>query len=80
MVPLVLHLVDTVPVYPGPTYGIRLEPNINAMDDDKSIANIFCFGEFANKNSGIVYLNLTGLSRLCHSMAVSVSLSVPTMN
>jgi hypothetical protein len=49
MAPLVLHLVDTVPVCPGPTYGVRLEPNINAMDYDKSIANIFCFGEFATR-------------------------------
>jgi hypothetical protein len=30
------------------------------MDDDESIANIFCFGAFANKNSGIVYHDLTG--------------------
>ncbi len=29
-------------------------------DTDKSIANIFAFGAFANKNSGIMYSNLTG--------------------
>ncbi len=61
MAPPVLPLVDTVPVSPGPTYGARLEPNIIAMDDDKSIANIFCFGAFADKNSGIVYHDLTRL-------------------
>jgi hypothetical protein len=60
MVPLVLPLIDTVPVYPGPAYGAWIEPNIIAMDDDKSIANIFCFGAFAGKKSGIVYHNLTG--------------------
>jgi hypothetical protein len=27
---------------------------------DKSIANIFCFGEFADKNTGVVYNNCTG--------------------
>ncbi len=31
------------------------------MDDDKSIANMFCFGAFANKNRGIIYHNLTRL-------------------
>ncbi len=32
------------------------------MDDkDKSIANIFCFGAFADRNSGIDYQDLTGL-------------------
>ncbi len=29
--------------------------------NNKSIANIFCYGAFADKNSGIVYHNLTGL-------------------
>jgi hypothetical protein len=27
---------------------------------DKSIANVFCFSAFANRNSGVVYTNLTG--------------------
>ncbi len=36
-------------------------PNLIGNDDNKSIANIFCFGAFADKNSGIVYHNLTGL-------------------
>jgi hypothetical protein len=39
-----------------------IEPNIIFnKDTDKSIANIFAFGAFANKNSGIVYNNLSGL-------------------
>jgi hypothetical protein len=36
-------------------------PNIIFDDDNVSIANIFCFGVFANRNSGIVYHDLTGL-------------------
>ncbi len=61
MAPLVLPLVDTVPVYPCPAYRAWLEPNLIAMDDDNLIANIFCFGAFADKNCSIVYHNLTGL-------------------
>jgi hypothetical protein len=36
-------------------------PHLIGSDDDESIANIFCFGAFADKNSGIVYHELTGL-------------------
>jgi hypothetical protein len=36
-------------------------PNVIADDGNESIANIFCFGAFADKNSGIIYHNLTGL-------------------
>jgi hypothetical protein len=61
MVHPVVPQLDTVPVFPGPAYKARLEPNLISMDDDKSIANIFCLGAFANRNSGIVYHNLTGL-------------------
>ncbi len=32
-----------------------------ADNTDKSMANIFCFGAFAYRNSGIVYHDLTGL-------------------
>ena len=35
-------------------------PNVIANDDDESIANIFCFGAFADRHSGIVYHDLTG--------------------
>ncbi len=38
------------------------EPHIIISDDDEeSIANIFAFGAFADKNNGIVYHDLTGL-------------------
>jgi hypothetical protein len=60
MVPPVLPLVDTIPVYPGPAYRAQIEPNLIAMNDDGLIANIFCFGAFADKNSGIVHQDLTG--------------------
>jgi hypothetical protein len=30
------------------------------MDDKESIANVFCFGAFADKNNGVVYNKLTG--------------------
>ncbi len=60
--------------YPGPAYGRRQDPqwinvqeesvqqpNLIRMDDnDATIANIFCFGAFADKTSGNVYNDLTG--------------------
>jgi hypothetical protein len=35
-------------------------PNIIIDEDDLSTANIFCFGAFADKTSGIMYHDLTG--------------------
>ena len=35
-------------------------PNLIADNDDQSIANIFCFGAFADRQSGIVYHDLMG--------------------
>jgi hypothetical protein len=35
-------------------------PNLITNGDDESIANIFCFSVFADKNSGVVYNNWTG--------------------
>jgi hypothetical protein len=52
------HIPD--PPYPGPTYGAHVGPNVVDDDGNESIANIFCFGAFADKNSGIVYHDLTG--------------------
>jgi hypothetical protein len=60
--------------YPGPAYGRRQDPhwinvreesvqqpNLIGMDgNDQTIANVFCFGAFADKTSGIVYNDLTG--------------------
>jgi hypothetical protein len=38
------------------------EPRPTFIDDinDESIANVFCFGAFADKNTGVVYNNCTG--------------------
>jgi hypothetical protein len=43
---------DYIPTIPGPAL---IDDNTN-----KSIANIFCFGAFANHQSGVVYNNLMG--------------------
>jgi hypothetical protein len=45
--------------YPGPAYNARLD-GVNIISDNKSIANVFCFGAFADKISGVVYNDLTG--------------------
>ena len=45
--------------YPGPAYDARIE-RANIIPDDESIANVFCFGAFADKISGVVYNDLTG--------------------
>jgi hypothetical protein len=44
--------------YKGPAYNAHRE--VNYIPDDESIANVFCFGAFANKVSGVVYNDLTG--------------------
>jgi hypothetical protein len=43
----------------GRPHGVG--PNM-IIDDDESIANVFCYGAFADKRSGVVYNNLTGSS------------------
>jgi hypothetical protein len=58
---LPLFALNVIPDYPGPAYGTQQGPNVIAEDGDESIANIFCFKAFTNKNSGIVYHDLTGL-------------------
>jgi hypothetical protein len=58
---LPLFTPDIILDYPSPAYGTQQGPNVIADDSDESIANIFCFGTFANKYSGIVYHDLTGL-------------------
>jgi hypothetical protein len=35
-------------------------PNLIADDSNESIANVFCFGALADKNSGIMYHDMTG--------------------
>jgi hypothetical protein len=57
--PHVLPLfVERLP-YNGLAYNARMEVNY-IPDNDESIANVFCFGAFANKVSGVVYNDLTG--------------------
>jgi hypothetical protein len=38
----------------------RESKGVNIIPDDESITNVFCFGAFADKISGVVYNNLTG--------------------
>ena len=42
--------------------------------DDKSIASVFCFGAFANKNTAVIYNVYTGLSPSCCLVTMFVSL------
>ena len=56
--PIILPIFVEPPQYHGPAYGARRQVNI--IPDDESIANIFCFGTFADKISGVVYNDLTG--------------------
>ncbi len=60
-VPIIAPPIIPDQAYPGPAYGARLGPHVIADDGDEAIANIFCFGVFTDKNSGIVYHDLTGL-------------------
>jgi len=49
--------VEPIP-YNGLAYSARME--LNYIPDDESIANVFCFGAFTHKVSGVVYNDLTG--------------------
>ncbi len=49
--------VEPLP-YSRPAYGTRMD--VNLIPDNKLIANVFCFGAFANKINGVVYNDLTG--------------------
>jgi hypothetical protein len=55
--PIILPFFVEPPQYKGPAYGARNQVNI--IPDDKSIANVFCFGSFADLISGVVYNDLT---------------------
>ena len=46
--------------------------NLIPDDCDESIANVFCFGVFADKNSGVVYNDMTGNFHLCRSTVACV--------
>jgi hypothetical protein len=62
-VPQVLPLFNVPPPYPGPAYNAVNSPNVINDDDsdsnNASIANIFCFGAFANKVTRVVYNDIT---------------------
>jgi hypothetical protein len=52
------HDVDATPVH-----NVLLQQPLPCLIDDngnESIANVFCFGAFADRHSGIVYNNLVG--------------------
>ena len=57
--PHVLPIFIEPVAYNGPAYNARRAVNY-IPDDDESIANVFCFGAFADKVSGVVYNDLTG--------------------
>jgi hypothetical protein len=56
----VLPLFQQPPPYQGPAYRALQGPNLIGMDYNESIANVFCFGAFADKNNWVVYNDLTG--------------------
>jgi hypothetical protein len=60
LLPHVLPLFQQPPLYLGPVYGTLQGSNLVGMDDDGFIANVFCFGAFADKNNGVMYNDLTG--------------------
>ena len=45
----------------------------NLEDAKENLANAFCFGAFADKNTGVVYTDLTGNSPICPWMGTYVS-------
>ncbi len=49
LLPHVLPLFQQPPSYQGPAYGTLQGPNLIGMDDNESIAYVFCFGEFVDK-------------------------------
>jgi hypothetical protein len=60
LLPPVLALFQPPSPYQGSVYGALQSPNLIGLDDNKSIANVFCFGAFADKNNGVVYNDLMG--------------------
>jgi hypothetical protein len=72
--PEVLPLFDEARPYPGPAYNASTSPAMIEEDNDKSIANVFCFGKFADTMMGVIYNDLTGNFHSCPSMEAYVSL------
>ena len=60
-VPSVPALPQEPQAYLGHPGGNTAGPNLNGdEEDDESIANMFCFGTFTDRNRNILYHNLTG--------------------
>jgi hypothetical protein len=56
-----VHLVPPIqPAHPFPTNREQPGPKVITDNGNKSIANIFYFGAFADKNTSIIYHDLTG--------------------
>ncbi len=55
--PPILPIFEGPRPYKGPAYDARSVANL--IPDNESIANVFCFGAFADKISGVVYNDLT---------------------
>jgi hypothetical protein len=68
-VPVIRYPVQEVPnqepvqqivEHPQPIHQATNLPNLIGDNGDEAIANVFCIGAFADKNSGIVYHDLRG--------------------
>jgi len=57
--PVLPQYIEEPRPYPGPAYDMRIN-GVNIIPDNESITNVFCFGAFADKTSGVVYNDLTG--------------------
>jgi hypothetical protein len=57
--PEVLPLFNKARPYPGPAYNTLTSPAMIEEDNEESIANVFCFGAFADKITGVIYNDLT---------------------
>jgi len=53
------QVVPPLNVLPPPMHNTT-SPNVIEDDCDASIANVFCFGAFADKNTGVMYHDMTG--------------------
>jgi hypothetical protein len=60
LLPYVLPLFQQPPPYQGLAYGALQDPNLIGMDNNESIAKVFYFGAFADKNNGVVYNDSMG--------------------
>ena len=62
VMPIIPPFIPDDPRYQNqhPLVPDHLRRNIIPDDCDASIANVFCFGAFADKNTGVVYNDMTG--------------------